>query len=121
VDAAATLGGGSVKFGGRLGLSGYGVGEVDLTANGEQMHLRYPEGFRSTIDAALTLRGNPSALVLGGNVTIRDGVYDKRFEPNVDIFALASGAGGAGLPVAASEAPVIPVRFDVKIVAPGTL
>jgi hypothetical protein len=120
VDAVAQLGGGPVKFGGRIGLSGYGIGEVDLTANGEQMHLRYPEGFRSTMDAALTLRGNPSALVLGGSVTIRDGVYDKRFEPNLDIFALASG-GGTGLPAAASEAPVIPVRFDVKILAPGTL
>ena len=96
VDAAAQLGGGPVKFGGRIGLNGYGIGDVDLTADGEQMHLRYPEGFRSTIDAALTLRGNPSLLVLGGNVTIKDGVYTKRFEPNVDIFALASG-GGTGL------------------------
>ena len=61
-----------------------------------------------------------SALVLGGNVTIRDGVYDKRFDPNVDIFALASG-GGTGLPAAAAETPAIPVRFDVNIVAPGTL
>jgi hypothetical protein len=120
VEAVAQLGGGPVKFGGRLGLSGYGIGDVDLTADGEQMHLRYPEGFRSTIDAALTLRGTPSLLVLGGNVTIRDGVYDKRFEPNLDIFALASG-GGTGLPAAAPAAAAIPVRFDVKIQAPGTL
>ena len=84
------------------------------------MHLRYPEGFRSTIDAALTLRGNPTALVLGGNVTIKDGLYNKRFEPNVDIFSLASG-GGTDLPAPASEASTLPVRFDVKISAPGTL
>lgn len=120
VEAVAQLGGGPVKFGGRLGLSGYGIGNVDLTANGEQMHLRYPEGFRSTIDAALTLRGNPTALVLGGHVTIRDGVYTKRFEPNVDIFALASG-GSAALPGPASAAAALPVRFDIKILAPGTL
>jgi autotransporter translocation and assembly factor TamB len=120
VDAAAELGGGPVSFGGRIGLKGYGIGDVDLTAEGAQMHLRYPEGFRSTIDAALTLRGNPSSLVLGGRVTIRDGVYAKRFEPNVDIFALASG-GGTGLPAAASETAALPVRFDLKIQAPGTL
>ncbi|HMC77759.1 MAG TPA: translocation/assembly module TamB domain-containing protein [Vicinamibacterales bacterium] len=119
VDAVAQLGGGPVRFGGRIGLSGYGIGDVDLTANGEQMHLRYPEDFRSTIDAALTLRGNSSALVLGGNVTIQDGVYTKRFEPNVDVFALA--AGGAALPVAVSETATLPVRFDLKIQAPGTL
>jgi TamB, inner membrane protein subunit of TAM complex len=119
VDAAAQLGLGPVRFGGRIGLSGYGIGDVDLTADGEQMHLRYPEDFRSTIDAALTLRGNPTALVLGGNIIIRDGVYAKRFEPNVDIFALTSG--GAGLPGGASATATLPVRFDVKIQAPGTL
>jgi hypothetical protein len=120
VDAVAQLGGGPVKFGGRIGLKGYGIGDVDLTADGTQMHLRYPEGFRSTIDAALTLRGNPSSLVLGGNVLIKDGVYTKRFEPNVDIFALAS-SGGPGLPAAASDTAALPVRFDLKIQAPGTL
>jgi hypothetical protein len=120
VDAAAQLGGGPVRFGGRIGLKGFAIGQIDLTATGEQMHLRYPEGFRSTIDAALTLRGNLTALVLGGNVTIKDGLYNKRFEPDVDIFALASG-GGTDLPAPASEASTLPVRFDVKIFAPGTL
>ncbi len=119
VSAVAQLGGGPVKFGGRIGLSGYGIGEVDLTADGEQMHIRYPEGFRSTIDAALTLRGNPTALVLGGSVIIKDGVYTKRFEPTVDIFSLASGGGA--LPGGASETAALPVRFNVKIQAPGTL
>ena len=119
VDAVAQLGGGPVRFGGRIGLNGFQPGTLDLTATGEQMHLRYPEGFRSTIDAALTLRGMPSAMVLGGNVIIRDGIYTKRFEPNVDIFALASG--GADLPAPVSEATTLPVRFDIKIQAPGTL
>jgi hypothetical protein len=119
VDAVAQLGGGAVKFGGRIGLNGYQIGTIDLTAAGEQMNLRYPEGFRSTIDAALTLRGDPAALVLGGNVTIRDGVYSKRFEPNVDIFSFAGG--GAGLPSPVSETSTLPVRYDIKVSAPGTL
>ena len=120
VDAMAQLGGGPVRFGGRIGLDGYALGTIDLTATGEQMHLRYPEGFRSTIDAALTLRGNPSALVLGGNVTVRDGIYSKRFEPNVDIFALAAG-GTPDLPSPVSETSALPVRYDIKVQAPGTL
>jgi hypothetical protein len=119
VDALAQLGGGPVKFGGRIGLDGYQIGTIDLTATGEQMSLRYPEGFRSVIDAALTLRGNPASLVLGGNVTIRDGIYSKRFEPNVDIFALA--AGGPGLPAPVSETATLPLRYDIKVQAPGTL
>ena len=120
VDAVGQLGGGRVQFGGRIGLDGYALGTIDLTATGEQMHLRYPADFRSTIDAALTLRGNPSALVLGGNVIVRDGVYSKRFEPNLDIFSLAGG-GATDLPSPEAETATIPVRYDIKVQAPGTL
>ncbi len=119
VDAAGQLGGGAVKFGGRLGLSGFKIGRVDLTASGEDMHLRYPENFRSIVDADLTLRGDPTQLVLGGNVAIRDGVYSKRFEPNVDIVSLM-GSGGE-LPAPASDTTTLPVRYEVHVVAPGTL
>lgn len=59
-------------------------------------------------------------MVLGGNVTIRDGVYTRRFEPNVDIFTLASG-GGAELPAPASETVTLPLRYDIRVAAPGTL
>ena len=120
VDALAQLGGGPVKFGGRIGLNGFKLGAVDLTATGDQMHLRYPEDFRSTIDVDLTLRGDPSSvLVLGGTVTVRDGVYSKRVEPNIDIFSLVSGGGT--LPAPVSETATLPVRYDVRVLAPGTL
>jgi len=120
VDAAAQLGGGTVKFEGRVGLKGFQVGDVDLTATGEQMRLSYPEGFRSNVDAVLTLRGNPQGMVLGGTVRVNDGLYEKYFEPNVDILSLAGG--GAGAPEgAAEEGYLVPIRYDIKIDAPGTL
>jgi TamB, inner membrane protein subunit of TAM complex len=119
VDALAQLGGGAVKFGGRLGLNGFKVGMVDLTATGEQMHLRYPQDFRSTVNADLTLRGDPSLLVLGGTIRILDGLYSKPFEPNVDLLTLVSSGGE--LPSAVSETAALPVRYDVHVLAPGTL
>jgi hypothetical protein len=119
VDVVGQLGGGPVRFGGRIGLNGYRIGTIDLTAAGEEMNLRYPEGFRSVIDAALTLRGVTTALVLGGTVTVRDGVYSKRFEPNLDIFSLASG--GTTLPAGSSETATLPLRYDIKVLAPGSL
>src|SRR6185295_9980750 len=101
------------------GLNGFRPGVIDLTAAGEQMHLRYPQDFRSTIDANLTLRGDPTLMILGGTVVVRDGVYAKRLEPNVDIFSFMSG--GSDLPVAVAEASTLPVRYDVHVQAPGTL
>jgi translocation-and-assembly-module (TAM) inner membrane subunit TamB-like protein len=119
VDAVAQLGGGPVHFGGRIGLNGFAIGAVDLTATGEQMHLRYPEDFRSIIDAELTLRGTLASLTLGGNVIVRDGIYSKRFEPNIDIFSLAGS--GSTLAVGGGETASVPVRYDIKVQAPGTL
>jgi len=119
VDAAAQLGGGPVRFGGRIGLNGFKLGAVDLTATGDQMHLRYPENFQSTIDADLTLHGDPSQLVLGGTVNVRAGVYSKRIEPNIDIISLVSG--GSELPAPVSDTAAVPVRYDLHVLAPGTL
>jgi hypothetical protein len=120
VDASAQLGGGAVQFGGRIGLNGFKLGTVDLTATGDRMQLRYPQDFRSTVDADLTLRGDPSAtLELGGTVTIRDGLYSKRVEPDIDFFSLVQG--GSDLPAPVAETSAVPVRYNVRVVAPGTL
>ena len=43
-DLSATMGGGRVQFGGHIGFDGYTVGELNVTARGEDMHLRYPGG-----------------------------------------------------------------------------
>jgi translocation and assembly module TamB len=117
VDATAELGGGKVQFGGRIGIKGFAPGELNLTATGEQMNLRYPEGFRSVIDASLALRGDVSSPLLSGRVVIVDGVYTKRFEPNVDIFNF----GTTALPSPATTGATIPLRFDIQVSAPSTL
>ncbi|MGH9411001.1 MAG: translocation/assembly module TamB domain-containing protein, partial [Vicinamibacterales bacterium] len=121
VEANAQLGGGPVNFSGRIGLKGFSLDDIDLTASGQNMHLRYPEGFRSVIDATLTLRGNTSGLLLGGDVRLVDGVYTQRFEPDVDIFNIAGAGGGGGLPGAPTASATLPLRFDVNIHAPSTL
>jgi autotransporter translocation and assembly factor TamB len=118
-DMTGELGAGPVRLGGRVGIKGYAIDELSLTATGEQMHLRYPEGFRSIVDATLELRGTLSSPVLRGTVIVRDGVYAKRFEPNVDVFNL--GGAGPALPTPAAEAGGVPVRFDIQVQAAQTL
>jgi autotransporter translocation and assembly factor TamB len=119
VDAAGQLGGGKVTLGGRIGLDGFRIGAIDVTATGEHMQLRYPQDFRSTVDADLTLHGDPSQLILGGTINIRDGVYTKPLEPNVDLLSLVTG--NSPLPAPSGAASTLPLHYDVHVLAPGTL
>ena len=117
-NVRARLASGDVTFGGRVALNGFTPGDLNLTASGQQMRIRYPEGFVSNIDADLALVGTTQAPLLRGTVTVHDALYSKRFEPNADIFNM--GSGGAPL---AGGAPVVtfPLKFDVQIDAPSAL
>ena len=117
-DVKGRLGGGDVTFGGRIGLRGFTVGDVSLTAAGERMSLRYPEGFRAVVDADLGLQGTLDALLLNGTLTVRDGIWSKRIETNPEFFNLT---GGAASIAPGPAAPTIPLRFDVAINAASTL
>jgi hypothetical protein len=119
-DVKGKLAGGDVAFGGRVALNGFAPSDLNLTAVGQQMHIRYPEGFVSTIDADLSLRGGMASPVLGGTVTVRNALYSKRFEPNADLFNL-TGSTAAPLGGGAPAASTLPVRFDVQIDAPSSL
>jgi translocation and assembly module TamB len=113
----AKLAEGDIVFGGRIGLAGFYPGEIDLSALATDIRLRYPEGFRSRIDADLQLTGDLSALALTGDVTVLEARYTRRFDLNPDFFGRdASGVVTPGAPGAAAQGP--PVRYDIRIVAP---
>jgi translocation-and-assembly-module (TAM) inner membrane subunit TamB-like protein len=117
-DVTADLGGGKVQIGGRIGLNGFQLGNLDLTATGDQMHLRYPEGFRSTVDAQFALRGPLSSPVLSGTVLVRDGRYEKPLQTTVDIFNLSPGPA---LPSPVAAPSTFPLRLDIRVQAPHSL
>jgi hypothetical protein len=118
-EATGRLGGGNVVFGGRIGLNGFEIGDINVTALGERMSVRYPEGFRSTIDADLTLQGTLNALLLTGKVTVQDGLWSKPFDVDPNLF---SSIGGGAATVAAGPAiSTFPLRFDLDIVAASSL
>ena len=118
-DVPAMMGGGAVRIGGRVGLNGFQPGELAITATGQGMQLRYPEGFRSIVDTDLELRGDASAPVLAGTVNVRDAVLPDGLDIDTGLF----GAGGADDPVVASgpEEPGLPLSLDIRIVAPSSL
>ncbi len=123
-ELTATMGGGPVQFGGRIGFEGYGPGELNVTVRGSDVQLRYPEGVRSVIDADLAVRGNFKAPTIGGTVTVKSAVYTKRIDAPETLLDFAFrrsadvSAGAVDVPTAAAT---IPLRFDLRIVVPSTL
>jgi hypothetical protein len=118
-DVQGRLGGGTVTFGGRIGLKGFALGDLSLTAVGERMSVRYPEGFRSIIDADLGLQGSIGSLVLNGTVVVQDGVWSRRIETSPDLFNLTGGSSGSL--VNGATVTTLPLRFDIGIVAASSL
>jgi len=118
----ARLGGGTVRFGGRIGLSSYQLSEFDVTLTGEDMNLRYPEGMRSTVDVNLALQGPAAAPIVSGTVNVKSASWARGFGSGSGLF---SGLAGGEASVPAIEGQVAAagsnVRFDVRLTAPSTL
>ena len=117
----AEMGGGQVRFGGRIGFDGYQPGDLNVTVSGEDMQLRLFEGMRSTFDADLALVGSYQSPTLGGTVRAKSAVWTRRIDAPGSIFDFARRASG-GRPVIVGEAPTtFPLRYDVRIEVPSTL
>lgn len=114
-NVTATVGGGAVTFAGRIPLEGFVPGELSISAIGEGMRMNYPEGFRSEIDADITLRGTVQSPLLTGTVTVRDAVYSRRFETAPNLFDFGGETLAVGAP---AGPPAVPLRFDIQIDAP---
>lgn len=119
---AGRLGGGAVRFGGRIGIADYRVSEFDVTAAGDDMRLRFPEGMRSVVDATLALQGPVQAPTLRGTITAESATWTRGFEASASLFSLG-GEDSAGLPSpdGALGSETLPLRYDVRIVAPSAL
>jgi hypothetical protein len=118
----ARLGGGPVRFGGRIDVEGYQPTRVAVTMTGESMRLRFPEGMRSLVNASLTVQGPVDGLTLAGTVEVRNALYTRPFDEGGGLFNLtAGGAAAAGAGGGAPLGATLPLRYDVRIVAPSTL
>jgi hypothetical protein len=114
----ARVGGGPVTFGGRVDFEGLTPTTFNVTAEGFEMRLRYPEGFRSIVDADLALRGPATQPTLSGTVEVRDAVLSRPIDTTG-----ASMFGGTAEPVslpAQATQSGLPMRFDIRITAPST-
>ncbi len=121
-DVSATMGGGQVRFGGRIGFDGYVPTDLNVTARGEDMHLRYPEGIRSVVDMDLSVSGTVKAPTLSGLVTVKNALWSRRIDTPGNIFDIAASRAAAASGSGPSEAPaIVPLKLDVQILVPSTL
>ncbi len=124
-DLKAKVGGGDVRFGGRIGLTGLWPSLLDLTFNGTDMELRYPAGFRSVVDADLSLRGSLDDAMLAGTVLVKRAEVRRSLDVSASLTELYGGAAGAAsapaAPASSVPAVTLPLRFDVKLSAPSSL
>ena len=111
------LAGGDVKFGGRIDKDGYLPGRFDVTMNGRDMRLRFPEGMRSLVDADLTLQGTRESAVISGLVAVKDAVYTQAFNTG----SLFDFGDAQNLTPAVPAEEGLPVRLDIRVNAPSTL
>ena len=105
-NLVGTSGGGKITLG---GFVAYQKGLfANLTANADNVRVRV-NGLSTTANAAFTIQGGPTSLLLSGNVLIT------RFSVGADVdFAAFSGAGGVTIPPD-PEAFTNKVRMDVHV------
>ncbi|MGH9579371.1 MAG: translocation/assembly module TamB domain-containing protein, partial [Terriglobales bacterium] len=103
----ARTGGGTVNMGGYIAYSN-GL-YFDLTAEGKDIRLRYPEGVSSVADADVRFAGTTRGAVLSGNILVTRFGINPRFD-----FALYLARAKQGSMM--EESPVLDnVRLDVRV------
>lgn len=115
-DVSGTLAGGQLTIEGQAAYAGGKLTSYDIRPTGRGLALRYPEGFRSLIDAQLRLFGDANKQWITGLVDVRQALYSRRY----DVASELLGAGHATeiAPVSALDQGA---QLDLRVRVPGTL
>lgn len=116
MGTGARNGGGEIAFGGTIGLDGFMPSALSVTARGDGLDLRFPEGFRSIVDADLSLTGSLEAASLAGRITLRQVRYTRRLQSNASLLGFANVGGGEVVTVGAGVPTELPLSFDLELV-----
>jgi len=105
----AQTGGGEVRIGGFANY--YPRVVFDISVQGQDIRMRYPQGVSSTADLNLKLAGSLNSSTLSGDVTITRFAFNNQF----DIGNFISTANRA--PEVPRASPVNNVRFNIHVVS----
>jgi hypothetical protein len=117
MGTGARSGGGEITFGGSIGLEAFMPSTLNVTARGDGLDLRFPEGFRSIVDADVSLTGTMADALVAGRITVRQARYTRRLQSNAGLLGFAGLGGDEPTGVVNSSAlPELPIRFDMELV-----
>jgi translocation and assembly module TamB len=109
-ELTARTGGGLLHCGGFITISpSQGLG-FNLSANGRDIRLRYPEGLSSTANATLALTGSAKNQVLSGDITVTRLGLNPQFD-----FATYLVKGMRGAPAQKIDSLLNNVRLDLHV------
>jgi translocation and assembly module TamB len=120
-DIRARFGGSPVTTSGTMVLRGLGFDSLELEVSGNQLRLRYPEGFDATLDADLALSGTAEAQVLSGRVDVQEATWSREYDLASGILVSEEADALEILVEMSEEVPFGNLSFDVEVSAPGTL
>jgi translocation and assembly module TamB len=109
-ELTAVTGGGRLKLGGSVSYTQQIT--FNLTAEGRDIRLRYPEGVSSSVDASLAFSGTTGNALLSGEVTVSRLALNPRF----DFASYLSKSQMVSTP-ANPKAPANNVKLDVRVVS----
>jgi len=112
-----TLAAGSADISGSLGIVEGELRAVSLQMAVRGARLPYPEGFRSTINADLTLRGDQNTQALAGKVSVLRSDYLADF----DLLGQVGGSVGTPAPPQAASSLLSAMSLNISIVSQDSL
>lgn len=121
-ELRARMAEGEVTFAGSVDLKGLVPDQFNVRAEGRSMGLRFPAGFRSTVNASLALTGPVSAPTLSGDVIVLRSIYLQEI-PNDQAVVAVMALGGPGAeagPAPVTEEDTSPMKLNVTIRAPSS-
>src|SRR4029079_17240165 len=68
--------------------------QLELQAEGQKLALRFPAGFRSTVNMKLSLFGPVGAPMLSGDVAVLRSIYLPQIDSQQALLGLAAAGGG---------------------------
>jgi len=109
---------GDVVFGGGITLRGLVPDQFALTAEGTRLGLRFPAGFRSTVNPKLSLTGPVGGPTLSGDVNVLRSTYLPEIDSQQALLGLAAMGGGGISQGPTPTDDTLPLRLNISVSAP---